>query len=82
MEEIMNVTLQTLPSGRLLTICKDGKHSFVSIHDFEPKPVWPQTALERLTAALVAAPPPIQTNANIIKFPKYRRQRKGYLEKQ
>jgi hypothetical protein len=68
------ITLKALPSGRLLAICKDGPHSFVS----EPKPVWPQAALERLTQALVAAPPPVQTNSNIIKFPRYRRQCKGY----
>jgi hypothetical protein len=76
------ITLQTLPSGRLLAICKDGKHSFVSIHDSEPKTVWPQAALERLTAALVTTKPPVQTNANIIKFPRYRRQCKGYEEAQ
>jgi hypothetical protein len=81
-DEVEQITLQTLPSGRLLAICKDGPHSFVSIHDFEPKPVWPQAALERLKAALVDTNPPLQTNANIIKFPKYRRQCKGYEEVQ
>jgi hypothetical protein len=63
------ITLQTLPSGRLLAICKDGEHSNISIQGFEPKTVWPQDALERVTAALVAAAPSVQTNAKIIKFP-------------
>lgn len=73
------ITLKTLPSGRVLAVCQDGPYSFASIHDFEQR-AWPQESIEWLTQALLGPTPPVQSNSNIIKFPKYRRQCKGYEE--
>jgi hypothetical protein len=73
------ITLQTLPSGKLLATINDGSRSYIDLQSFDTKP-WPKESFNRLTQALLMIRPPVQTNANIIKFPRYRHQRKGYEE--
>ncbi|ADE14138.1 hypothetical protein Nhal_0965 [Nitrosococcus halophilus Nc 4] len=70
---ITHITMRTLPSRRVLTTCT-GAESFVRLDDFSQ---WPDTALNRIARDIIKAS---QTNANVVKFPRYRRQFKGEIK--
>jgi hypothetical protein len=74
----MTTTTYTLPCGRVWKITEDGQTVSVSLPakrlDAEDK-----ASLERLTAALLGKKS-VQSNMNILKFPRYRGQCVGYQE--
>jgi hypothetical protein len=88
-EEIdAHIVMKTLPSGKALTVYTSAEESFIRVQDlnrrsatileFKSTRRWPAGAWERLVEDLTASGP-LQTNANIFKFPRYRRQYKSGL---
>lgn len=72
-EMITHITMRTLPSGKVMTT-STGQESFVRLDDFSQ---WPDTALNRIARDILNIG---QTNANVVKFPRYRRQFRGEIE--
>jgi hypothetical protein len=88
-EEIdAHIVMQTLPSGKALAVYTSAEESFIqgqdlsrrsaTIFEFKPAHRWPAGAWDRLVEDLTDSRHS-QTNTNIIKFPRYRRQYKPGL---